>query len=154
VVETVPTHARRGSRTRRWVLLLFVLAAVVAVVVLVQRGSDDTANPAGTRSATTTPSAGPTQPQAHRVMQFSGEGDTTTKTFKVALNWEIRWTAPRGSGFTVELLRPDGTSRGNIVTAGTKTSGSVFVGEAGDFKLKVTSSKPWTTEILSRSIGS
>jgi hypothetical protein len=155
VVEPVPTHGRPRSRTWWWVLALVALAAIVAfIVVLVQRGGDDSTSPNGRPTATGTPSPGATQPQAHRVTQFSGAGDTTTKTFKVALNWEIRWTAPRGSGFTVELLRPDGTSRGNVVTAGAKTSGSVFVGEAGDFKLKVTSSKPWTVEIRSRSIGS
>lgn len=153
MVDTVPTHTRRSSRTWWWVVAFVGLAAVVAVVVLVQQGGDDTATPKGTTSATATPSAGSTQPQAHRVTQFSGAGGTTTKTFKAALNWEIRWTASSGSGFTVELLKADGTSRGKIVTAGKKTSGSTFVGEAGEFKLKVTSSKPWTVQIFSRALG-
>jgi hypothetical protein len=150
VVETAPTHARRGSRTWWWVLGLVALAVVAAVVVLVQRGGDDPAGPNGRASATATPSTGATQPQAHRVTQFSAAGDTTTKTFRAAVNWEIRWTAPSGSGFTVELLKADGTSRGEIVAAGKKTSGSTFVGEAGQFKLQVTSSKPWTVQIFSR----
>jgi hypothetical protein len=150
-VQTVPTHRRSRSQTWWWAVVLVALASVVAVVVVVVviKQGDDAATPKGTTSATATPSAGATQPQAHRVAQFSGVGDTTSKTFKVALNWEIRWTAPTGSAFTVDLLKSDGTSRGQILRAASKTRGSTFVGEAGEFKLKVTSSKPWTIQIFS-----
>ena len=78
---------------------------------------------------------------------FSGQGDTTTKTFSAALNWELRWTAGR-----VEMLKADGTSRGELLKAGAKTSGSTFVGEAGTFKLKVTSNKPWMIQVYSQPV--
>ena len=152
MAETVTTHKRRSSRAWWLVLLLVAVGAVAAAVVLIQRDADDTADSPATPSVTSSanPSPRATQPQAHRVTQFAGEAGTTTQTFTVALNWEIRWAAPSGSGFAVELLRQDGTSRGQVVQAGTKASGSTFVGEAGEFKLKVTSSKPWTIQIFSR----
>jgi hypothetical protein len=86
------------------------------------------------------------------VATFSGQGDTTTKTFSAALNWELRWTAGSGSGFRVEMLKADGTSRGELLKAGAKTSGSTFVGEAGTFKLKVTSNKPWMIQVYSQPV--
>jgi hypothetical protein len=80
--------------------------------------------------------------------RFEGSGDKTTKAFSAAANWQIIWAAKAGSGFTVELLDKNGVSRGDIVTGKKQAKGSTFVSEAGEFKLKVTASGPWTIAIV------
>ena len=136
------THAAPSTR-QRWLLWAIpVVLVVVAVIVFLAKPDHD-----GSKGSSLPRPANAT---AHQIARFSGDGGTTTKSFTVALNWELRWTAAKGSGFTVELLKADGTSRGIVVQSGSRASGSTFVGEAGSFKLKVTSSSSWTVEVRSR----
>ena len=162
MTSSVTSKPQRRRRAWWLVLAAVALAAAVAAVALAQGGKDDAAGPRPTGSATKTSqpttsqpttSAGPPAVKQRQVAEFSGATGTSTKTFVVALNWELRWIAESGSGFTVELLKADGTARGTIVTAGKKTSGSTFVAEKGELMLKVTSTKPWTIKVFSRPIG-
>ena len=120
-------------------------------MVLTSR-SDDTAPQAGTdgpsSSPWTTTSASSSPAKAEPLAHFNGSGDQTTTSFRAALNWELRWNTEAVKQFTVELLDKDGTSRGEIVAAGKKKEGSVFVSEAGEFKLKVTTPGAWSIDIV------
>lgn len=137
----------RPDRRRWWVLLgLLLVAALAAAVALVTRDGSDTPRPGSSPS----PTRGITQAPVRPVASFSGSGNETTATFGAALNWELRWTAEPGSGFTVELLNSSGASLGKVVTAGKRTSGSTFVSQAGSFKLRVTSKQAWTVSVRSR----
>jgi hypothetical protein len=124
---------------------------VVALVVVLSLRSDDKDNPSATpghpSSAPTTSgvkSPGTAGPIAH----FTGPGGTTTTSFRAGVNWELRWKTEADKQFAVELLDKDGTSRGEIVAAGKKKEGSVFVSEAGEFKLKVTTPANWSIDIV------
>lgn len=126
--------------------LALVLALVVFFVVRSQ-GAD----PAGSAGRTAQPSSMAPSAQAAKaesLARFKGSGDKTTTEFSAASNWQIAWVAKAGSGFTVELLDKNGVSRGEIVTGKKQAKGSTFVSEAGEFKLKVTASSPWTIEIV------
>jgi hypothetical protein len=132
--------------------MLYVGSAAVvlgiALVVVLSLRSDDTDSGSGkperSSSATASPSTAKAEPLAH----FTGASDQITTTFRAAANWEVRWTSAAGKQFTVELLDKDGTSRGEIVAAGKKKEGSVFVSEAGEFKLKVTTPRNWSIDIV------
>jgi hypothetical protein len=139
----VDPSSNEGSRHG---LLLVVLLAVAALVIggLVYWRSDDEGS---SKKASPTPS--PTRVVVSKVASFSANQGTTTETFKAANNWQLRWSAPVGSGFTVELLTPEGMSLGRIVTGGKRASGSTFVSQAGTFTLKVTSKSPWSVTVLS-----
>jgi hypothetical protein len=146
--------AGRHRPGRGWVLYVGAVAAVlvVALVIVLSLKSDDKDSQAGTDgpsaspSATTSASSSPAkaEPLAH----FTGSGDQTTTSFRAAVNWELRWKTEADKQFTVELLDKDGTSRGEIVAAGKKKEGSVFVSEAGEFKLKVTTPANWSIDIV------
>jgi hypothetical protein len=128
---------------------------VVALVIVFSLRSNDTGSQSDTpghRSSTPTASAsdspsGKPTPLAH----FTGTGDKTTTSFRAAANWEVRWQTASDKQFTVELLDKDGTSRGEIVAAKKRTQGSVFVSDAGEYKLKVTGSRNWSLQIVGRS---
>lgn len=139
-------HTAEPDRGRKgwWVLVALLLVAGIAAgaFVLIRDAGSGSASPTGTA----TPSAAPVR----TVASFSGSRGTTTRPFGAAVNWQVRWTAPSGSGFSVELLNQQGASLGTIVTAGKRASGATFVSQAGTFKLKVTSKKPWRIQVLSR----
>ena len=146
-----PVTPRAPSRSKaRWLALaLLLVAAAVGLWLLAQRdGSDDGRGEASQDNTTTT--AEPSSIAASRVAEFEGPGDAHTGSFRVARNWEIRWAAQADSGFAVELLTAGGTSRGMIIEAQEGTSGSTYVSQAGEFKLRVISRKPWSMEILSQ----
>jgi hypothetical protein len=131
-----------------------VVLVIALVVALALRSDDDKdgksgtpGDPTSTPTASTSDSPGPPKSLA----SFTGSGDKTTTSFEAAANWEVRWQTEADPTFTVELLDKDGTSRGQIVAAKKKTKGSVFVSEAGDFKLKVTASGDWSIRILGKS---
>jgi hypothetical protein len=88
--------------------------------------------------------------RAGQIASFSGNGSGTTKKFSAATNWQIVWRAGAGSGFKAELIDSHGASRGDIVTAGKKTSGATFVSLAGTFRLKVTAKGSWSIKVTGR----
>lgn len=138
--------ARQGRRRRP--IIGAVLAAAVVVgagigVYALTQGDEDRPNARPTQSASTLA-------KSKVISHFSGSGSTTTVLFSTDTNWQVRWTAAKGSGFRVELVNDRSVSRGIIVTGVTTTSGSVYVTEKGTYKLRVTSSKPWTIDIVSR----
>jgi hypothetical protein len=136
------------SSARRWLLVAIVIlvAAVAAVVLVLARGGKDDRG-----TAAPTPSASPSAvPPAKEIAHFAGTGPTVTRTFSTDTNWQVRWAAPRGSGFHIELLTAKGVSRGVIVAGSSSKGGSVYVTERGTFKLRVAGSRPWTIDIFSR----
>ena len=152
-------HSSAGRlRPDRRSMLYLGSAAVVLVVALVivfslrsndkdgQSGTPGHPSPTPTASASDDPSGEP-----RPLVRFTGKGDKTTTSFKAAVNWEVRWRTEADTQFTVELLDKDGTSRGEIVAAKKRTHGSVFVSEAGEFKLNVTASRDWSIRIIGKS---
>jgi hypothetical protein len=150
----VTEHAGRGpaSRRRYWLYLAAALAALVlgAVVYLVVLSQSVDGQGAGPTPSPSPSAISSTAAKAESLARFTGSGDKTTTAFSADSNWEITWKAKPQSGFTVELLDKDGTSRGQIVTGKNKTKGSTFVSEAGEFTLRVTSSSPWLIAIVGR----
>jgi hypothetical protein len=146
-VEEDVAHSVPDRTSRRWWpwLALLVVIAAVAVVILLTR--DDASEP-GPRSSAS-PSPGATRVTVSRVASYSANLGTTTDTFQAENNWQLRWSAPVGSGFAVELLKEDGTSLGTVVRGGKRSSGTTFVSQSGMFKLKVTSRSPWSIQIFS-----
>lgn len=126
----------------------------VAAVALSGCSSDDSDNDTGDSGATTTtPVAASSEPagaQVEPVAEFSGEGNETTESFDVEVNWELRWRVSEGERFAVELLTNDDVSRGHVVDATDKSEGTTFVSEAGEFKLRVSSDAPWSVQIVSK----
>lgn len=142
---------RKQKPARRPLFLLLVAAVTAAVLVWVITARDDA--PATDSGAKGEPTATTSADTPRQVKQFSGSGDLTTEPFQVANTWELRWSASAGSGFTIELLTQNGTSRGQIVIADQPSSKPIFINEVGEFTLKVTAEKPWTAQILSQPPG-
>jgi hypothetical protein len=142
----VDSSSNGGSRRGLLLVLLLVVVALVIGGLVYWRSNDE----GSAKQASPTPS--PTRVVVSKVASFSASRGTTTKSFKADTNWQLRWSAPVGSGFTVELLTPEGTSLGTIVSGGKRASGSTFVSQAGTFKLKVVSRSPWSATVLSRPV--
>jgi flagellar basal body-associated protein FliL len=141
----VSNHADRtewSSRKRTWLITVVavVVLAAVGIAVWVSTSGDD--KKAGS-------SSGPIA-KLGLVVNFSGRGDQTTKVFKVASNWEVKWRTQADKAFAVELLRKGGDSAGQIVVAKKQSAGSTFVSDAGDFKLAVSAAGKWSVQVYSR----
>jgi hypothetical protein len=152
VVSNVPREAGSQPRKRRLlvvVIAIVVVAAAVTVVWLFTRSDDKpAAAPPGSTSTRTRASSPPAK--AGRVKSFSGHGNDVTKAFNVAANWEVRWRTGTRKAFAIELLGKGDESRGQIVLAKKKSTGSTFVSEAGHFKLKITAAGNWSVKVFSR----
>ncbi|WP_392544135.1 hypothetical protein [Oryzobacter telluris] len=144
-------HAASHQRSRVYLGAVLAVLALAVVVVLVVRSHGAAQPGKAGRTVSSSPSAtSSTASEAESLARFTGSGDTTTKAFSAASNWEITWEAKPQSGFTVELLDKDGVSRGEIVTGNKKAKGSTFVSEAGEFTLKVSASAPWSIAVVGR----
>ena len=125
---------------------------VAAAVIGLSLGSDDNDGKSGTPGHQSTPTTSNGPSSAPKALEtFTGDGAKTTTTFSAAANWELRWQTKTDPKFTVELLNKKGESLGQIVTAKKKTQGSVFVSQAGEFKLKVTGTQDWSIRIVGKS---
>lgn len=127
------------------------LAAVLAAGALAG-GAAGCTDKGGDAKPTAGPSA--TSVKTGPIAHFTGSGKATTKAFEVAANWEVRWTSAVPTGFAIELLGPDGASRGRVVEKQKRKSGTTFVSEAGTFTLRVVARGAWTIDVVSRPPGS
>lgn len=141
-------RARSRNHSRRFLLLL---TGVVLVLASTGCDSKDSPKPATTSaSASTTAAAVSTSPDVKPIAEFSGSTDKTTDPFKAEANWELQWQVATGKHLTVDLLNAKDEARGQLVDSSGKTTGSVFVSEAGEFKLRVTANGDWSVKVVSR----
>ena len=123
-------------------MIVLALAAAAAVVAVIVTNGEDSGNGS--------PQSGRPGATAGQLRVFSGKGNATTAQFSAQANWEIKWSAAPHGGFTVELIRADHSSGGQVVKAGTKPSGATFVSEHGSFRLRVTAIGRWSIHVIGR----
>ena len=95
--------------------------------------------------ATTT---GATTTSGPEPIEFEGEGDETTETFRVSSGWQINWES-FGDHFEMTILGD--RNLGTVVSVDEPTSGLTTPPAAGEFRIEVKAEGRWTIRIESGS---